>query len=278
VPSTKALLSYDLFAFYSPIRYILMSVSCEMTDAAKEVQGCWAASLSDCDGGISREHLISECLFSDKEIVVKGFSWRPEEKPIRIEALVSKILCVKHNRELSELDANAKRTFEALTESINLWNARSMLRNRHWTIQEYFVDMRLLERWCLKTLINLHYEGQWYIDSASLPGVPSKELVEIVFGRRAFTDSAGLYTQAKSGDSMIFHTGITVGATTQGQNLVAGRFNLWGYRFVLSLLPYPIGTNDGSHLLHRETKCWFRTKDFKDRNVKSHIVTFEYRN
>lgn len=35
-------------------------------------KGCWAASLGDCEGKISREHLVSQALFPDGNITVSG--------------------------------------------------------------------------------------------------------------------------------------------------------------------------------------------------------------
>ena len=33
---------------------------------------CWAASLGDCGGGISREHLVSQSFFPEGNITVQG--------------------------------------------------------------------------------------------------------------------------------------------------------------------------------------------------------------
>jgi hypothetical protein len=245
---------------------------------SNEVSGCWAAPLGSCGGVLSHEHLISECLFPGKEIHVRGFSWCPDVKPLRIETLTAKILCEKHNRELSELDASVKDSLEALRDSVILFTRRSSLRSRRWTIRQFTVNMLLLERWCMKTLINFNYKGKWRMNpESSALGVPSKELIEIAFGRRKFEDAGGLYLVTKKGASITLLEGaISVGATTDGDRLVAGRFDLWGYPFVLSILPSPITMTDGSLLMRHEIKQWFQTHDDKGRLVKSHLVTCIY--
>lgn len=39
------------------------------------VKGCWAASLGDCEGKISWEHLVSESLLPEGGIMVRGLHW-----------------------------------------------------------------------------------------------------------------------------------------------------------------------------------------------------------
>ena len=40
------------------------------------MQGCWANSLGDCGGSISREHYVSECVFPSQSIFVRGLDFR----------------------------------------------------------------------------------------------------------------------------------------------------------------------------------------------------------
>ena len=74
------------------------------------MKDCWASSLGDCGGGISREHLVSESIFPNQSIYVQGMDWCLDApKLVRIESLTAKILCRDHNSRLSELDAVADR-------------------------------------------------------------------------------------------------------------------------------------------------------------------------
>jgi len=91
------------------------------TDSLSAIEGCWAACLRNCGGGISHEHLVSECLFKDQLIFVQGLPWCIDKpKPVRIETLTGKILCKDHNAALSHLDATAGRGFDAIRSAVEL--------------------------------------------------------------------------------------------------------------------------------------------------------------
>jgi hypothetical protein len=85
--------------------------------ATNTVEGCWAASLGDCGGKLSREHTISGCLFPSGKVTVEGFDWCPNgPKTIGVAGLVRRILCERHNSSLSELDSAMLKCFEAIRE------------------------------------------------------------------------------------------------------------------------------------------------------------------
>lgn len=66
---------------------------------------CWAQCLGNCSGKISREHPISPSVFGGDEIVVQGFPWcRDRPKKISVANLTEKVLCQKHNSDLSDID------------------------------------------------------------------------------------------------------------------------------------------------------------------------------
>jgi len=251
----------------------------QVAEQESDYSQCWASSLGDCEGLISHEHLISKCLFPDGDINVRGFAWcKDVHKPIRIETLTGKILCEKHNGCLSEVDAAAKVSLESMMKAFAIFKVRDGLKVRRWTIKHFVVDMLLLERWCLKTLINLNHQHGWLIGTnPSEPHIPTKELVEVAFGRRRFTHSEGLYMVAKTGERITLNEGaLSIGTTTDGDKLVAGRFTLWGVPFVLSILPEPINATNGATLMRRNMKHGFQTHDDKGRLVTSHFVTFTY--
>src|SRR5271155_629292 len=45
------------------------------TDAQLAPSSCWASSLADCDQKLTREHVVSQCLFDTDQIMVQGFPW-----------------------------------------------------------------------------------------------------------------------------------------------------------------------------------------------------------
>ena len=144
------------------------------------MSACWAACLDGCSQKISREHIVSQALFISEQVLVQGFAWCREPKMIGLSGLTAKILCAKHNNDLSELDSASAKAFGAMREMMRLSNVRAKLQPRNWTVQRYQVDGPRLERWFLKTLINLCFEKENYIGSESIEvGQPSKSLVEI---------------------------------------------------------------------------------------------------
>src|ERR1035437_930614 len=156
---------------------------------------CWAACLGDCGTKGSHEHIVSQCLYPDQSIKVQGFPWCLDApKEIGIVSLTQQILCKKHNEELgAKVDAGSKHMRDTLAQACRLLNAREKIQSRHWTIQYFETDMLLLERWCLKTLINTNHQGGLkYLDDSEADSPPC-ELVEFVFGGRRFTDYKGLY-------------------------------------------------------------------------------------
>lgn len=246
-----------------------------MNDLAEYVvDGCWAASLGDCGGKLSREHTISECLFPSGKVTVRGFKWcRNESKTIGVGRLVGKILCERHNNRLSELDSEMLKCFESIRESARLNDVRRGLGHSNWTIKRFNIDGRLLERWFLKTLINLNFEGEWrFGDHADAVGIPPKELVEMAFGRRSFEDHAGMYLSVCPGETIPMLDGVSFRALTELDRLVAGEFTICGYQFILSLVPEEVSQFAGSQLLHKTAKVMFRVPDRKNRMVRSHLI------
>jgi hypothetical protein len=81
---------------------------------------CWAASLGDCAGPITKEHLATEALLGRRVTVERGRGNIPPvvSRPISIQRLTANILCEKHNGDLGKTaDAAAKRLLSALRRS-----------------------------------------------------------------------------------------------------------------------------------------------------------------
>jgi hypothetical protein len=64
--------------------------------------------------------------FQNGSITVSGLHWcKDEPKTVGLASLPGKILCRKHNSELSELEDNVKRAFQAIDASMQLHDVRS---------------------------------------------------------------------------------------------------------------------------------------------------------
>jgi hypothetical protein len=238
---------------------------------AHQVRSCWAHSLGDCVGGLTGEHTVSQGLFDTNEIMVQGFRWCPDApKKIGLASLVANILCKKHNSGLSDLDSAAKDAFNVFREAVRLNNVRQkMKRPPVWNIRRLTIDGPRLERWLLKTLINVGFGGDWAIGEGNHPkGTVSPELVEIAFGHRSFSEWAGMYTIARAGQQMDSMDRVNVMPLTQGTNPNAARFNFRGYSLFLNLLAKGFQMDGQSNLLYRNvTHKW----DVKGRI--SHVVS-----
>jgi hypothetical protein len=224
------------------------------------VDGCWAAPLCECGGKLTREHVVSECLFNDEDIDVKGFPWCVDKaKRIRPERLTAKILCQKHNSESSNLDATALKAFDAFRESVRLTDIRGKLPNTRWTFKHMKIDGPKLERWFLKTLMNMSVGGKWIIGPGDYaPGVVPKYLAEVAFGKREFEQGAGMYVAGRKGDTILSQDGVSITAKTFGQNLVGATFNFRGYTFYLNLLAQSPQFAYGAPLIYRSAKLRYQ--------------------
>ena len=205
-----------------------------------DMVNCWASKLNNCCDNFSREHTISASLFpKSKTIFVQGFHWcKNEQKEVSIAKLTSKILCKHHNNSLSQLDTAAGHAFNnfeyvsKLIEEANQNNGRFKVKNSH-------VNALLLERWLLKTLINVCYEQEFLIGNNNEIGMPDENLIKICFGKSTFSNGAGMYIAANMGDQMGFGRHINIiPIVEESENRVVGcMFSFAGLLIYLQLMP-----------------------------------------
>ena len=202
------------------------------------MDSCWAACLGDCNDKLSREHLVSSSLFVGDTVLVQGFPWC-KDKPIEIGIanLTARILCSKHNNNLSAADDAGAKAFGTLREVERIDGERKRMPPRLWNVVRHKIDGRALERWCLKTLINICCDREHPIGTDSnVPGRPSARLVRIAYGRESFENRAGLYFVVRVGmvvnpvDSVGFAPLIKHAARVEG-----GLFRFRDYMMLLSL-------------------------------------------
>ena len=211
---------------------------------------CWAESLGECSEKISREHIVSKAIFLDKDVSVSGLPWCIEPKAVGLQSLAARILCAKHNSALSVLDQIAVDFTAALRESLRLLDVRMNLKRKRWRMATFPINGYLLERWCLKTVINaaVAYGGP----DSSEADFPSPTLVEIAFGKRAFEAAAGLYGIHDDLEARPREDGLALQFFKTQRNRVQGAiFSFLGFRLLLYLdakeppLPMVIATERG---------------------------------
>ncbi len=229
---------------------------------------CWAKCLGNCSGKISGEHIITKGLFDGKSIGVRGLPWcREEHKFISKDAYTANILCRKHNSDLSPVDDAAIHAMNTFRTVMKVHQQRKvLLEERLWAgrfdLHEYTISGDGLERWLLKTLINMEMVGGQGLPIGAPGGKhrePPCELVGVALGLRRFENREGLYLAAVEGQAVQtaerVHYVSLIKESSQGNFVAAGEFLFYGMRFFLCLepdgLPRAIRTDDGElKLLH----------------------------
>jgi hypothetical protein len=193
--------------------------------------------------------MISKCLFTSPGVTVRGFSWcKEQEKTVGLESLTARILCQAHNNELSPLDDAAGFAFNSLRELCMTENRRhsSSLLDR-LAAKPPVIDAKLLERWFLKTLLNLSHVGDLLIGPSGIEkGVVPVDLARICYGELPFEGTAGMYVAANPG--MILNSTDTLQfmPLLKDGRIMGGFFEFRGVRFFLALSPdtvlFPLST------------------------------------
>ena len=258
-----------------------------MTDE-RNPSRCWAHTLDECSLKISREHLISASLFPDtNSVTVSGFPWcKGETKTVGLASVTSKILCSKHNSLLSPLDSEAGAAFKAFNDSAILANKRLSEKASKFKVRHFRINGALLERWLLKTLINLCSESELLVGSnAVTPGIPDESLVRICFGLERFPEKSGLYLAARVGANV--NSGPAIGFAPlifDGTHVAGGFFHFRGFFIFMSLfeelLPpnfdWVSSINDTSEWAGTRPTWHFQKIVVKINQVRSSVVHFDW--
>lgn len=187
--------------------------------------------LGNCGGGWTREHYISDGIFDGEIVTAFGLPWckdKPMQIPLRTG--VSKILCKTHNEALSPYDSEAAKLSIFLTSNIV---------DEPLKTEAIVLNGALLEKWALKTCINLGFIGA--LDQVAFTRIaPPESLVREVFSNGAPSDGTGLYfvTGAVSNDN--YKVGLSWNAirnVSSGGSVVGMTFTFNSVRFVVSVIP-----------------------------------------
>lgn len=198
---------------------------------------CWAKCLGNCSEKISREHPISRAMFGGDEVRVQGFPWcREAPRTISVASLTRKVLCQRHNAELSDLDragADARKAFIQTDRVADLHGALPTIGGYHVSL----LDGRKFERWCLKTLISISFQGDSPIGrNANGRGEVDNDAVKLAFGLTDFPPRAGLYSIGSVGQDFSCEPHIRIAPFTgSGGYIFGGLFILFNFRFAVTL-------------------------------------------
>ncbi len=169
-------------------------------------------------------------------IKVQGFSWCADQpKEITVATLVTKILCRKHNTDLSPVDASAGQSFDTLREVARLKNVRERMMPIRWNVKKYRLDGIMLERWFLKTLINIAFDREV---CHRLRGNGRGTAIRAL---EPFKGKAGMYTMSRVGMQFDLEDRVSFSPIMQraphGEYVAAGIFVFRGFQFLLHLEP-----------------------------------------
>lgn len=197
---------------------------------------CWASSLGDCAAGISGEHYISKGIFEAKSVTIRGLSWC-RDKPIKIGigSAVAKILCEKHNSALSKFDneaANLSRFLEQNVLDKPLNQTSIALNGRH------------LEKWALKTFLNLGYMRALHPDQEKNL-IPPNYLVDHIYRDAPIPEGVGLYFISGSITNQDFNSGISWNVIRSQKKIALGIHEVFGMVFILFGIRFAISTAHG---------------------------------
>ncbi len=188
--------------------------------------GCYASCLGDCQGGDSREHYVSRSVLEliGNKVQVSGFPWQQPDEPmeIGIGALTSKVLCRRHNSEISPLDAAGQVFLRVLKTSFD-----EALQGNHFAPEVFTIDGSRLERWLLKTLCGI-------LAISGAVEVPDK-WITILFGREPFPEGSGLHLFGEPGRAgWFFNLVRVITVLDKKRNIAGAKFGLGGLALVLA--------------------------------------------
>lgn len=206
-------------------------------------QRCYANMLNDCSEKLSDEHYLSKSILEQLSgdgwsVEVEGLAWQAKDikKKVAVSALVSKILCEKHNQALSGLDSIAQHFFKTITQGyvdtvqgtdtshdISLFNGHD------------------IERWMLKTLIGLCYSGNAPSQTGKIEDwTPDIRWIEILFQGKPFPNRWGIYCPAKLGHKIQETGAIGFNAITNiHDGIDGGIIDIKSTRFILVMANLP---------------------------------------
>lgn len=173
---------------------------------------CYARILGGCDGGLSREHIVSEAILDNISptncIDVINPHWaKGETKRVGKRRLTARVLCLKHNSLLSPLDTEMA-TFQA--------HVGRALSQHNKANEIECIDGNKIERWMLKVLLGLCVDD--HLEPDPIYGDIYDWGIRATFGGKELPIGMGLYvskqikfeSENQFGVRILVHNGKTI--------------------------------------------------------------------
>ena len=211
---------------------------------------CYARSLGNCEGGISKEHYFSKSVLKHfSGIQPQGIPWLAHRQEVLDDTyFTTKCLCQKHNNQLSPLDDLAGQAFPRLFR----------FGFQHAEITK--ISGPMYERWLLKTLLGMlstkkiEHNGKIF-----LPSDVGDQWVRILFGLEPVPADCGMFIVEKPGNNLTFEERCKVAAAFGAdQQLVGLSAAISGFRFYFTIVSSNVAFNTQhpsyADVLHRPRK------------------------
>jgi hypothetical protein len=227
---------------------------------------CWASSLGDCGGKITREHPLSECVFPDQSVIVSGFDFCDRgSRELHINSLTANILCKDHNTRLgSEVDYVGGQLFDSIRAFAKRRHQQSEFPGINWEPVHYRIEAKRLERWFLKVMLGIGFGGKLTIGPEPLEaGLVSRQLARIAFGLEEFPVGQGMYVAFQDKETFNLEDRFRYTAKAIGTQLLMGYFQTHGLRFYLNLQP----TSGAIYKSIEDSQVFYREAHFVESSV-----------
>lgn len=158
-------------------------------------KNCYASIIGECAGGISKEHYVSKAvleLISKAALTLYGAPWqeRGQETNLTIQTFTAKVLCEKHNNQLSVLDMAA----QDFLKTIFVCTRGGIQGQIDVSNLTFNYNGRDIERWLLKIACGAIASGNWGGKHRIVPN----EWVEVLFLQKEWPDNFVLYSSEKT--------------------------------------------------------------------------------
>ncbi|MBQ1044407.1 MULTISPECIES: hypothetical protein [unclassified Micromonospora] len=205
---------------------------------------CWASSLGDCHTKISLEHYVSNAVLGVlKAETLRGAAYTGGKSGIAIQRanFGAKVLCHRHNSDLSPLDVNAQILFLAQRLFVSEINKVGFLPED----EQIDISGDMLERWLLKSLITHTMSGIFTVQGTPVAPPNLERVTQLVFDEIPWPARWGLWMKHRPEIVLNVFTGFdfTPIWMTKGRTLGGGRVTIGGLDFWISL--FPPGSGDG---------------------------------
>lgn len=201
------------------------------------MEKCYANSIGNCSEKLSGEHIVSKGILDD-QIEIMGFPWCKSQSMLMSKnSFVSNILCERHNSLLSPFDneiKSHKNHIDLIDQNDKLFDRMPQMIKQNQFV--YANNGYYLERWFLKTLINICKINKKHIS------LNIEILLPYLFDNALFEYPYGLGVLTKPGlsinSSNILHMCPILSLENNIDHVWGGIFRYRGFAYLLLLPPY----------------------------------------